>query len=174
LRGKPVTSTTTQPHPDAGPRPASTAPSAPQECVDTPCEVAFNLVEPPPGTSPRMQLRVTRDPWHVDIKTDGLGDPAAWLRPGSLAQQQGATRYGVFISERDDNPQGGLLCVLDADGTCSTATIPRAEATYNRITVLAITDSNELPSPAEGVDRLVVTKSFDPPLAPVARQDKEK
>jgi polyvinyl alcohol dehydrogenase (cytochrome) len=174
LRGKPVTSTTTQPRREAGPGPTSPAPSTPQECVDTPCDVAFNLVEPPPGTSPRMQLHVTRDPWHVDIKTDGLGDPAAWLRPGSLAQQQGATRYGVFISERDDNPQGGLLCVLDAEGTCSTATIPRAGTTYNRITVLAITDSNELPSPAEGVDRLVVTKSFDPPLAPVARRDKEK
>src|SRR4029077_6782671 len=105
--------------------------------VDTPCDVAFNLVEPPPGASPRMQLRVTRDPWHVDIKTDGLGDPAAWLRAGSPAQQQGATRYGVFISERDDNPQGGLLCVLDPEGSCSTATIPRAGATYNRITVLA-------------------------------------
>jgi hypothetical protein len=58
--------------------------------------------------------------------------------------------------------------VLDAEGSCTTKAIPREGATYNRITVLAITDSDELPSPAEGVDRLMVTKSFDPPLAPVA------
>ena len=114
-----------------------------------------------------MQLRVQLDPWLVDVKTSGLGDPAAWLRPGSVSQQSGATRYGVFISERDDNPQGGLLCVLDADGSCSTSRIPRNGVTYNRITILAITGSDALPSPAEGVNRLVVTKSFDPPLLPV-------
>ena len=78
----------------------------------------------------------------------------------------------MFISERDDNPQGGMLCVLDAEGSCSTSRIPRAGVTYNRITILAITDSDALPSPAEGVDRLVVTKSFDPPLLP-ARPAKE-
>jgi hypothetical protein len=173
LSGKPVTSTTTQPKPedDSGPRPKT--PSTPQECVETACDVAFNLVQPPAGLTPRMQLRVDLDPWRAVVKTEGLGDPAAWLRPGSVAQQHGATRFGAFISESDDNPQGGLLCVLDAEGSCTTRKIPRDGATYNRITVLAITDSNELPSPAEGVDRLVVTKSFDPPLAPVVRQ-KEK
>ena len=44
---------------------------------------------------------------------------------------------------------------------------PRSGATYNRITILAITNSDELPSPAEGVNRLVVTQGFEPPLAPV-------
>jgi hypothetical protein len=117
-----------------------------------------------------MQLLVNLDPWRVVVKTEGLGDPAAWLRPGSVAQQQGATRYGVFVSESDDNPQGGQLCVLDAEGSCTARKIPRAGATYNRMTVLAIGDSNELPSPAEGVDRLVVTKSFDPALTPVGRE----
>jgi hypothetical protein len=121
-----------------------------------------------------MQLRVQLDPWHVDITTDGLGDPAAWLRPGSVSAQSGATRYGVFISERDDNPQGGLLCVLDAEGSCSTSRIPDPDVTYNRITVLAVTDSDQLPSPTEGVNRLVVTKSFDPPLAPITRRQKDK
>ena len=62
--------------------------------------------------------------------------------------------------------------MLDAEGSCSTSRIPRAGVTYNRITILAITDSDALPSPAEGVDRLVVTKSFDPPLLP-ARPAKE-
>jgi len=56
---------------------------------------------------------------------------------------------------------------LDADGACTASTVPRAGAAYSRITVLAITDSNKLPSPAEGVNRLVVTKSFDPLLTPV-------
>ncbi|MCJ7673170.1 MAG: hypothetical protein MUP67_14170, partial [Acidimicrobiia bacterium] len=67
---------------------------------------------------------------------------------------------------------GGLLCVLDADGACSTTKIPRAGTAYSRITILAITESDELPSPVEGVNRLVVTKSFDPPLVPVAKTQK--
>jgi polyvinyl alcohol dehydrogenase (cytochrome) len=174
LRGKPVTSTTTRARPGGESRPpATTVPATPQPCVGSPCDVRFDLVPPPAGTSPRMQLNVQIDPWRVDVKTEGLGDAAAWLRPGSVSAQAGATRYGVFISERDDNPQGGLLCVLDAEGSCSTSRIPRAGVTYNRITILAITDSDALPSPAEGVDRLVVTKSFDPPLLP-ARPAKEK
>jgi hypothetical protein len=174
LRGTPVTSTTSSAPHDRSDRPTRSVPTAPQPCVGAPCDVSFNLVPPPAGTSPRMQLRVQLDPWHVDIKADGLGDPAAWLRPGSISAQSGATRYGVFVSERDDNPQGGLLCVLDAEGSCSTARIPDPSVTYNRITVLAITDSDELPSPAEGVNRLVVTKSFDPPLAPITRRQKDK
>jgi polyvinyl alcohol dehydrogenase (cytochrome) len=175
--GKPVTTTTTRP-PRGGERERErttpTAPATPQACVGEPCDVAFNLVQPPAGLTPRMQLKVQLDPWRVDIKTEGLGDPAAWVRPGSAASQVGATRYGVFISERDDNPQGGLLCVLDAQGTCSTRRVPDSGASsFNRITVLAITGSDALPSPAEGVDRLVVTKSFDPPLVPITRRTKE-
>jgi polyvinyl alcohol dehydrogenase (cytochrome) len=171
LSGKPVTSTTTQPRkPSSDGTTRPTQPGLPQACVETACDVAFNLVEPPPGVNPQMQLLVNLDPWRVVVKTEGLGDPAAWLRPGSVAQQQGATRYGVFVSESDDNPQGGQLCVLDAEGSCTARKIPRAGATYNRMTVLAIGDSNELPSPAEGVDRLVVTKSFDPALTPVGRE----
>jgi polyvinyl alcohol dehydrogenase (cytochrome) len=174
LHGTTVTSTTTRPrHPRPRRTPAS-VPTTPQPCIGTPCDVSFNLVPPPPGTSPRMQLLVQLDPWRVEVKADGLGDPSAWLRPGSISEQSGATRYGVFISERDDNPEGGLLCVLDDAGSCSTTRIPKGAATYNRITVLAITDSDALPSPAEGVNRLVVTKSFDPPLAPVAGRSKAK
>jgi polyvinyl alcohol dehydrogenase (cytochrome) len=176
LSGKPLKSATTPPK-SASSEPGDTrpdGPTAPQECVESACEVSFNLVEPPAGLSPRMQLRVDLDPWRVVVKTEGLGDPAAWLRPGSAAEALGATRFGVFISESDDNPQGGLLCILDAEGSCTSKKIPRAGATYNRITVLAVTDSDELPSPAEGVDRLMVTKSFDPPLAPVAAASKNK
>jgi polyvinyl alcohol dehydrogenase (cytochrome) len=172
LSGKPVTSTTRAPTPRPGSPPPTgpTAPSAPpaaQPCVGAPCDVPFNLVQPPPGLTPRLGLEVTLDPWRVEVQTSGLGPPAAWIRPGSVAAATGATRYGAFISESDDNPQGGLLCVFDADGACTASTVPRAGATYSRITVLAITDSNKLPSPAEGVNRLVVTKSFDPLLTPV-------
>jgi hypothetical protein len=116
-----------------------------------------------------MRLQIELDPWHVEVHAEGLGDPSAWLRPGSPQAATGATRYGVFISESDDNPQGGLLCVLDASGSCTTSKIPRKGASYNRITILAIGDSNKLPSPAEGVNRLVVTKSFSPALIPASK-----
>jgi polyvinyl alcohol dehydrogenase (cytochrome) len=173
LSGRPVTSAT----PPTKPRTESTAPTAPpaaQLCVGAPCDVPFNLVQPPPGVTPRLRLEVTLDPWRVEVQTSGLGPPAAWIRPGSAAAATGATRYGVFISESDDNPQGGLLCVLDAGGACATRTVPRAGASYSRITVLAITGSDELPSPAEGVNRLVVTKSFDPLLTPVTGSKKKE
>ena len=145
----------------------ATTPPAPQSCVGTPCDVGFTLVQPPAGTTPTMTLLVTLDPWKVEITTAGLGPPSAWLRPGSNEAATAATRYGVFLSESDDNPQGGLLCVLDASGACTSSKIPRKGATYNRLTILAITDSDALPSPAEGVNRLVVTHGFDPLLSPV-------
>ena len=170
LEGEPVTSTTSDTKPERAPkRSTPSTPAAPQQCVGAPCTVGFDLVQPPPGLSPTMTMELRLDPWRARIRTQGLGPPSGWLRPGSADQAEGATRYGVFISESDDNPQGGLLCVLDATGGCTTKKIPRAGATYNRITVLAITDSDELPSPASGVNRLVVTKSFDPPIAPVVR-----
>jgi hypothetical protein len=173
LEGEPVTSTTTDEPAKKPKRTPKTTPGGSQECVGTPCDVGFTLVEPPAGTSPEMTMELRTDPWKATITTSGLGPPAAWIRAGSPDAATGATRYGVFISESDDNPQGGLLCVLGADGSCTTTKIPRTGATYSRITVLAITDSNELPSPTSGVNRLVVTKSFDPPLAPVVRSTKK-
>jgi hypothetical protein len=119
-------------------------------------------------------MEITLDPWRVEIHTTGLGPPDAWLVPGGPASADGATRYGAFLSESDDQPQGGLLCVLDDDSSCVSSRIPRSGATYSRITILAITDSDELPSPAQGIARLVVTKSFSPPLVPVERSKKEK
>jgi hypothetical protein len=166
LSAKPVTSTS-QPADQGTGSTAPTGPVAAQPCVGAPCDVQFNLVQPPPGVTPSMRLDITLDPWHVDVRASGLGPPSAWIRAGSVSATTGATRYGLFISESDDNPQGGLLCVLDADGACSTSRIPRPGASYSRVTLLAITDSDALPSPAEGVNRLVVTKSFDPLLTPV-------
>jgi len=173
LHGKPVTSTTSETKP--GPtRTTPTVPGVTQDCVGSPCNVQFDLIQPPPGTNPTMTMKISLDPWRVEIHTTGLGPPEAWLQPGGPAASDGATRYGAFISESDDQPQGGLICVLDDDGSCVSSKIPRTGATYSRITILAITDSNKLPSPAQGVARLVVTKSFSPPLAPVERKKKEK
>ena len=76
----------------------------------------------------------------------------------------------LYEPESDDVPQGGLLCVVKPDGSCIGTKVPRPGATYSRITILAITDSNALPSPAQGAARLVVTKSFSPPLAPVEKK----
>jgi len=171
LHGKPQKSATrkVKEPKDTEPVP-TTAPGTVQQCVGSPCDVQFDLIAPPAGLSPTMTLEISIDPWRVEVHTEGLGDPTAWLRPGTSAAAAGATRYGLFISERDDNPQGGLLCVLaeeSGDGlSCTSSKIPRPGATYNRITLLAITDSNELPSAAEGVNRLIVTKSFEPALAP--------
>ena len=67
------------------------------------------------------------------------------------------------MSESDDNPPGGLLCVLDADLTLHRPTWCRARARrYNRITLLAIERGPVCPSVTEGFDRLVTTQSFDP------------
>jgi polyvinyl alcohol dehydrogenase (cytochrome) len=170
LHGTPVTSTTVKQKPGTG-----TTTPAPKSCTGTRNDVPFDLIKPPPGTNPKMTLTVSTNPWCVEVRISGAGPPRAWLRPGSPAARAGATRYGVFISESDDNPQGGLLCVLDpgaetTGGSCTSSVIPRPGATYSRITVLAITDSDALPTPQEGVNRLVVTKSFAPALAPVAKK----
>ena len=167
LRGEPVpttaTTTTTAPEPSG-----TTAPAGPQECVDTPCSVPFTLIQPPAGLTPSMTLLVTRDPWRVEVKAQGLGDPDAWLRPGSPAAAEGAIAFAVFISERDDNPTGGILCALDENLSCTSSAIPRSGASYNRITLLAVNDTKQLPSITEGVNRLVATQAFNPPLRPEA------
>ena len=109
---------------------------------------------------------MTLDPWTVTFRAEGLGPPEAWLRPGQPAEQDGADAYGLFLSERDDNPQGGLLCELDEDLTCTSDVVPRPGATYTRITLLAIESGTGLPSVTEGVDRLVATQAFDEPVQP--------
>jgi polyvinyl alcohol dehydrogenase (cytochrome) len=166
LHGRAITTTTgAEPEPEPEPT-GSTLPPGPQQCVDTPCSVPFDLIQPPAGLTPSMTLVVTRDPWRVEVKAQGLGAPAAWLRPGSSAANEGARAFAVFLSERDDNPQGGLLCVLDAQLSCTSSAIPRQGAAYSRITVLAVNDTSRLPSITEGVNRLVVTQAFNPPLRP--------
>ena len=125
----------------------------------------FTLRQPPAGRTPTAALQVTEDPFRLRVTTSGLGDPAQWVRPGSAAARAGATGFGVFMSESDDNPTGGLVCILGADGACTGTKVPRQGATYNRITIVAI-KGDTMPSLADGFDRLVTTQSFNPKLAP--------
>ena len=148
--------------------PRSTDPNAaPQSCVGSPCAMSFDLKQPPPGTTPTAELEITQDPWTVRVNADGLGPPAAWLRAGTQAAAEGATRYAVFLSERDDNPTGGLICLLDAQLDCTTHRIPKRNATYNRLTIVAVRNADTIPTLADGFERLVTTSSFSPSLLPV-------
>ncbi|MGZ6995188.1 MAG: hypothetical protein ACXVIM_08250 [Acidimicrobiia bacterium] len=72
----------------------------------------------------------------------------------------------MFLSESDDNPTGGLVCVLDASFECTGNHIPRRGATYNRASIVAVKDAQTVPTLADGFERLVTTVSFDPPLQP--------
>jgi polyvinyl alcohol dehydrogenase (cytochrome) len=138
----------------------------PRDCVGAPCALGFTLRTPPAGLTPTATLEIREAPFRLHVTTSGLGDPAAWVRPGSAAEQTGATVFGVFMSESDDNPTGGLVCVLDPDGSCTATRIPRAGATFNRVTIIAMRNRRAIPTVVDGFDRLVTTTSFSPPLAP--------
>ena len=134
------------------------------DCIDEPCALTFALKDPPPGTAPVGMLAITADPFSVAVTTEGLGDPGDWIREGSDAAVAGAVAYGVMISERDDEPNGGFLCVLDADTSCTGSFVPRPGASYNRISILALADVDEVPDAVDGFSRLVDSISFSPPL----------
>lgn len=133
-------------------------------CIDTPCDVGFDFKTPPPGTDPQLTLSIQTDPFQLTVTSSGLGDPAAWLREGSDAAAVGASAFGVLVSERDDRPSGGYLCVIEDDGGCIARTVPRPGASYNRISLLALDDTTTIPGPADGFDRLVASIGFNPPL----------
>lgn len=140
--------------------------SAPQDCVGSPCSIPFELKKPPAGLNPSVSLEITESPFKLTVKASGLGPPAGWLRPGSAAAKAGASAYAIYLSESDDNPTGGLICVLNADLECTGRKIPSPGATYNRATLLAVKDPSKFPPIAEGFERLVTTQSFEPPLQP--------
>lgn len=141
-----------------------------QPCVGSPCDMfdqGITLRPAPDGLDPTLTLEIDADPFEVRVSGSGLGDPAQWLQAGSPAADQGATAFALFASESDDDPTGGLLCIMDADYSCTTDSLPRL-TTYNRITLLAVErPDSPLPSPQDGVARLIVTLSFNPPLTPV-------
>jgi polyvinyl alcohol dehydrogenase (cytochrome) len=140
-----------------------------QPCVGSPCDMfqAGITLRRPPDLRPTATLEVQTDPFRVTFQGSGLGRPDQWLQPDSPAAAVGATMFGLFISERDDNPVGGVLCILDESYRCSTDSLP-ARTSYNRITLLALAGADILPTPADGAARLLVTVSFDPPLTPVS------
>jgi polyvinyl alcohol dehydrogenase (cytochrome) len=140
-----------------------------QTCVDSPCDLfaaGITLRPPPAGLDPTATLEVSTDPFRVTIQASGLGQPEQWLQEGSPAAEAGATVFGLFISESDDNPVGGVLCILDASYACTTDSLPRLTP-YNRISLLALERPDSVPTPSDGPPRLIVTTSFDPPLTPV-------
>ncbi len=85
-------------------------------CVGVPCdlfEAGITLRPAPAGLDPTASLEITTDPFRVTVRATGLGQPVDWLQPGSEAAAAGAEVFGLFISERDDNPIGGVLCILE-------------------------------------------------------------
>ncbi len=56
--------------------------------------------------------------------------------------------------------------MLDASFDCTGTHVPRAGATYNRVSIVAVKDRKTIPTLADGFERLVTTQSFDPPLQP--------
>jgi polyvinyl alcohol dehydrogenase (cytochrome) len=170
LRGKPVASapTTTKPPPPTPPNPQAAA----QACVASPCNLNFDLTkERVSNETGSGTVHVALDPFRAVVQADGLGDPNRWLRPGSAAQQAGATRFAVYLSQGTDNPAGGLICTLDANDDCTATKLPgRRGATYDRVSILAVKDPKELPSIAEGFDRLVTTNALEIPITPKARK----
>ena len=169
LHGKPVTSapTTTKPPPPTPPNPEA----AQQACIASPCPLNFDITrERVAGNTGSGTVQITLDPFKAVIQADGLGDPNRWLRPGSAAQKAGATTFAVYLSQGTDNPTGGLVCTLDANNDCTTATLPTRGATYDRISILAVKDPKKLPSLSEGFDRLVTTNGIDIPITPKVRK----
>jgi polyvinyl alcohol dehydrogenase (cytochrome) len=157
--------------------PATTAPSRPpvsnspealaQPCVATACPLDFAIsAERVGGDTGDGTVQITLDPFRVEVRADGFGSPERWLRPGSPAAAEGATVYGVYLSQGTDNPVGGLVCVLDVADDCTATENPSPGATYDRISILAVAEAGELPSIAEGVERIVSTNGLDIPVTP--------
>jgi len=139
-------------------------------CTDAPCPIDFEINEPPPGTRPALFVQLVADPLAIEVTGSDLGAPEDWVRQGSAAARAGATRFGVFLSARDDDPfgGGGLICSwAEGEDGCTGTAIPRYAASYNRLSVLAIVDETTEPTLSDGADRLVRTLSFDPPLRAV-------
>ena len=159
-----TTTTTTSTSLPAAEQPPVRLVDAGGRCVDQPCELTFQFKDPPSGADPVLTIAIEADPFRITVTGSGLGDPAGWLREGSEAATVGATAYGVMISERDDDPNGGFLCVLDDAGTCTGESVPNPGASYNRISVLALADTAVVPDTVDGFARLVDTIAFNPPL----------
>ena len=147
-------------------------PSSPRACPARPSRARWTSAS---TTRPRARTRwspcsFTAEPLAIEVTATDLGAPEDWVRRGSAAARAGATRFGVFLSERDDDPfgGGGLVCSwAEGEDGCTGTAIPRFAPSYNRLSVLAVVDETTEPTLSDGADRLVRTLSFDPPLAPL-------
>jgi polyvinyl alcohol dehydrogenase (cytochrome) len=156
----------TLPPTTAAPPPTAADPNAPSgpRCIGRPCTVSFTLKTRPGGTNPSMTIHLRPQPFRIEVRADDLGDPNAWLRTGSSTADKGAVTYAVFAS--DDALKGSLLCVLDANFDCVNEVAPsNPRPSYNRISVLAIANTPELPAVSEGFDRLVTTVALEHPVS---------
>ena len=139
--------------------------NGPQPCIGSPCPMEFLKPKPAAAPDASATLEITANPFTVTVRASNLGNPDDWVTPGSDAAVAGATSFGVYISESDETLRGGLLCTLDANGSCTADTVPLL-TTYSRITLLAVNGTSAFPTPSEGLARLVATTSFQPPLDP--------
>jgi polyvinyl alcohol dehydrogenase (cytochrome) len=152
-----------------GPPATNPAEALAQRCVAAACPLDFTISsERVGGDTGRGTLRIQLDPFRIEVRAEGLGTPGRWLRPGSPAAADGATAFGVYLSEGTDNPVGGLVCVLDAADDCTGTENPAPGASYDRISILAVDDPGTLPSISEGIDRIVTTNGLDIPVIPGA------
>ena len=147
--------------------PPPTTPASPSsdetKCIGVPCPVSFTLKAAPAGTKPTMTIHLDPQPFRIEVRAESLGNPNAWLRKDSPAAKKGAVTFGVFAS--DDSLNGSLLCVLDGNFDCVNTVAPaHPRPDYNRISILAIANTPDLPSATEGFDRLVTTVALDKPV----------
>jgi len=150
-----------------GPATTSSPEALAQPCVAGACALDFTIsTERVAGDTGSGTVRIQLDPFRVEIRAEGLGAPGRWLRPGSPAASDGATAFGVYLSQGTDNPVGGLVCVLDATDDCTGTENPAPGASYGRISILAVNDPDTLPSITEGIDRIVTTNGLDIPVTP--------
>ncbi len=145
-----------------------------QTCVGSPCDLfdcaASRCDRHPTGLQPTPSWRSTPPvPGHHQRHRPGAADQ--WLQPGSPAAAAGATVFGLFISESDDNPVGGVLCILDASGSCTTDSSASPDPVQPhhpdrpRRTRRPVPDGLGRPGPPHA------TTSFTPPLTPVGASD---
>jgi outer membrane protein assembly factor BamB len=167
--GPPGATTTTQasagtlPPTTVAPPPTAPDPNAPPgpECIGQPCALDFTLVAPPRGRRPSMTVHLRPSPFRIEVRADDLGDPDAWIHEGA---DKDAVAYGVFVS--DDSLEGTLLCVLDGNYDCVSDVVPEnPDRKYNRISILAIENTPQLPAASEGFNQLVTTKALDQPVS---------
>jgi polyvinyl alcohol dehydrogenase (cytochrome) len=150
-----------------GPAATNSPEALAQPCVAAACPLDFTIsAERVGGDTGRGTVRIQPDPFRVEVRAEGLGSPGRWLLPGSPAASDGATAFGVYLSQGTDNPVGGLVCTLDAADDCTATENPAPGASYDRISILAVDDPATLPSISEGIHRIVTTNGLDIPVTP--------